>query len=57
MLPLVECQAADEAFLTGTAFGIAGVKSIDGVEVGWPGPLTCQLQAALSELVGLDIAH
>jgi branched-subunit amino acid aminotransferase/4-amino-4-deoxychorismate lyase len=56
-LTLAECQSADEAFLTGTAFGIAGVKSIDGVEIEWPGPLTGQLQATFSKQVGLDIAQ
>jgi branched-chain amino acid aminotransferase len=54
---LIECQSADEAFLTGTAFGLAGVSSIDRVEIGWPGPLTRQLQTAFNELVDLDIAQ
>jgi len=57
LLSLAECQSADEAFLTGTGFGLAGVKSIDGVEIGWPGPLTRQLQAAFSKQVGLNITQ
>jgi len=46
-----------EAMLTGTAFGIAGVKSIDGRELKWPGPVTAALLAAWSELAGLDIVR
>jgi branched-subunit amino acid aminotransferase/4-amino-4-deoxychorismate lyase len=52
---LTECQAADEVFLTGTAFGLAGVQSIDGAKLACPGPVMLRLQSAFYELVGLDI--
>jgi branched-subunit amino acid aminotransferase/4-amino-4-deoxychorismate lyase len=54
-LTLAECQAADEAILTGTAFCMAGVRSMDGVELRWPGPVTQRLLAAWSERVGVTI--
>ena len=46
----------DELMLTGTAFGLAGVRTIDGRELNWPGPVFTKLLAAWSDLVGLDIA-
>jgi branched-subunit amino acid aminotransferase/4-amino-4-deoxychorismate lyase len=54
-LTLAECQAADEALLTGTAFCVAGVRSIDGAELAWPGPVLGRLLAAWNAEVGLDI--
>ena len=44
-----------EAMLTGTGFGIAGVRQIDGLELPWPGPVFRRLLAAWSGLVGIDI--
>jgi branched-chain amino acid aminotransferase len=38
-----DCQCADEAMLTGTAFGLAGVRAINGCEIRWPGPMTLRL--------------
>jgi branched-chain amino acid aminotransferase len=55
-LTLAECQAADEALLTGTAFCVAGVRRLQGVELPWPGLAARQLLAAWSARVGVDIA-
>jgi len=48
---------ADEAFLTSTPFSILPVGRVDNREVNddVPGPVTTQLLAAWSELVGVDI--
>jgi branched-subunit amino acid aminotransferase/4-amino-4-deoxychorismate lyase len=54
-LVLAECQAADEALLTGTAFCVAGVRRLNGVELPWPGPIWHRLLTAWSERVGMDI--
>jgi branched-subunit amino acid aminotransferase/4-amino-4-deoxychorismate lyase len=53
---LADCRDADELFLTGTAFGLAGVSAIDGHAIAWPGPITMRLLAAFSDLAGLNIA-
>jgi branched-chain amino acid aminotransferase len=54
-IPIAAIADMSEAMLAGTAFGIAGVKSIDECELTWPGPITAQLIAAWSDLVGLDV--
>jgi branched-subunit amino acid aminotransferase/4-amino-4-deoxychorismate lyase len=54
-LTLAECQSADEALLAGTAFCVAGVRRLDGVERRWPGPIWRRLLEAWSARVGLDI--
>jgi branched-subunit amino acid aminotransferase/4-amino-4-deoxychorismate lyase len=54
-LTLTECQSADEALLTGTAFCVAGVRSIDGAALPWPGPVLGRLLAAWNAEVGLDL--
>jgi branched-subunit amino acid aminotransferase/4-amino-4-deoxychorismate lyase len=54
-LTLHDCQAADEALLAGTAFCVAGVRRLHGVELPWPGPVWRRLIGAWSEMVGLDI--
>jgi branched-chain amino acid aminotransferase len=54
LLTPAECQQADEAFLTGTAFCLAGVRSINGVGLPWPGPITAALALGWNNLVGLD---
>ncbi|MCS6849868.1 MAG: aminotransferase class IV [Gemmataceae bacterium] len=51
---LPECLRADEAFLTGTAFCLAGVRWLNGREFSWPGPVTQKLMEAWAGLVGLD---
>jgi branched-chain amino acid aminotransferase len=56
MLSLDDCAAADEAMLCGTAFCLAGVRSVAGRPLPWPGPLTQRLLAAFSLKVGVDIA-
>jgi branched-chain amino acid aminotransferase len=54
-LTLGECQTADEAMLAGTAFCVAGVRRLDGVDLPWPGPVWRRLLAAWSARVGVDI--
>ena len=51
--------AITEVLLTGSGFGLAGVRRISAThwERGdsWPGPVLRRLQRAWSELVGVDI--
>lgn len=47
--------SASEAMLTSTPYCLAGVQSLDGHPIPWPGPVLRRLQAAWSERVGLDI--
>src|SRR5207302_2034678 len=54
-LDLTDCLAADEAFLTSTPYGIAGVRALNHVLLPWPGPIVRRLLAAWNECVGLDI--
>ncbi len=54
-LSAAECQGADEALLTSTPYGIAGVRSVDDVELAWPGPVLRRLQQGWSRRAGLDI--
>jgi branched-chain amino acid aminotransferase len=53
-LTVADCQTADEALLTGTAFCLAGVRSINGAILPWPGPVTEALAVAWVRSVGLD---
>lgn len=55
MLTLPDCLTADEALLTSTPFGVAGVSSINGRAIPWPGPILRRLHDAWSNLVGVDI--
>jgi branched-chain amino acid aminotransferase len=51
---MVHVMAAEEAFVTGTAPGIAAVRSIDGRRLdAVPGPVTRKVDAAYRELVGM----
>jgi branched-subunit amino acid aminotransferase/4-amino-4-deoxychorismate lyase len=50
-----DCLTADEAMLCGTAFCLAGVYSIDGQALPWPGPIFERLLAAWNGQAGLDI--
>jgi branched-subunit amino acid aminotransferase/4-amino-4-deoxychorismate lyase len=50
-----ECRNADEAMLTGTSFCLAGVSSIDGVQLRWPGSLFERLLSVWNGRVGLDL--
>src|SRR5262249_18292570 len=54
---LYEVTNADEAFFTGTSFGIMPCTAINGQPIasGRPGELTQKLITAWSEMVGLDI--
>ena len=56
-LLLEELQEAKEAMLCGTAFCLAGVSRVEGVQLPWPGPVTRRLLAAWGERVGVDIAE
>ena len=66
-IPTVECDldlydayTADEAFLTSTSLCICPVSGVNGSAVGngkVPGPVTHQLMAAFSDLVGMDFAE
>ena len=52
----------DEMLLTGSAFGLAGVREFIGTdgqstEFPWPGPMLLKLQSAWSELAGCDITE
>jgi branched-chain amino acid aminotransferase len=63
-LPFAEGAAdfttATEVLLAGSGFGLAGVRRVidrGGMrEYAWPGPVLRRLQAAWSDLVGLDVA-
>jgi branched-chain amino acid aminotransferase len=54
-LTVKDCQEADEAFLTGTSFCLAGVSQLNGHSIPWPGKVFESLLAAWNERVGLDI--
>jgi len=54
-LSLQDCLAADEAMLASTPYCLAGVNSINGVVLPWPGPVWQRLLAAWSRRVGIDI--
>lgn len=51
-----DVQGAEEAFFCATTFVIMPIESIDGRRVGQmaPGPITRELTAAFTDLVGLD---
>jgi len=44
-----ELVLADELFLTGTAAELTPVCEIDDHDLGRPGPITCELQAAFDD--------
>lgn len=52
-----DAYTADEAFLTNTYFQLLPIRSVDRRQVGdgKPGPISRQLLAAWSEMVGMDI--
>ncbi|HEY2783827.1 MAG TPA: aminotransferase class IV [Fimbriiglobus sp.] len=50
-------RSAGEVLLTGTGFGLAGVRRVDDADIPWPGKVGRALVAAWSELVGVDIAR
>jgi branched-subunit amino acid aminotransferase/4-amino-4-deoxychorismate lyase len=54
----VDLADATEVLLAGSGFGLAGVRRVvGGREYDWPGPVLVRLQAAWSDLVGLDIVR
>src|SRR5262245_3765473 len=50
-----QCYTADEALVTNTAYGVAGVSSLNDRKISFPGPLLARLRAAWSARVGRDI--
>jgi branched-chain amino acid aminotransferase len=54
-LTLTDALSADEAMLTSTPYCIAGVSSLDGYTLPWPGPIFTRLLSAWSDRVGLSI--
>ncbi len=54
-IALTDCYSADEALLTCTSYCIAGVRSINGREIPWPGTMLKRLVEAWSTEVGMDI--
>jgi branched-chain amino acid aminotransferase len=54
-IPAVDIPEMSETMLSGTAFGIAGVRQINGHDLPWPGPVFRKLLGAWSDLVGVDI--
>jgi branched-chain amino acid aminotransferase len=58
-VPLGEVRYASEAFLSSSAATLLPVSHVGGEKVGttFPGPVSSQLTAAWSQLVGIDIAQ
>ena len=54
-LGLEDCYTADEALVTSTPYGVAGVAAINGRRLSFPGPVLSRLHAAWSRMVGRDI--
>jgi branched-subunit amino acid aminotransferase/4-amino-4-deoxychorismate lyase len=54
-LRLEDCYSADEALLTSTPFGVAGVSALNGRPIPWPGRLLQRLHDSWSAEVGMDI--
>jgi branched-subunit amino acid aminotransferase/4-amino-4-deoxychorismate lyase len=50
-----DCRAADEAMVTSTPYCLAGVRSIDGAQIRWPGHVYERLQAGWNDLAGIDL--
>jgi branched-subunit amino acid aminotransferase/4-amino-4-deoxychorismate lyase len=55
-LQVDDCLSADEALLTSTPYGVAGVSRINGHSIPWPGPILKRLLAKWNSRVGIDIA-
>jgi branched-chain amino acid aminotransferase len=50
-----QCYTADEALVTSTAYGVAGVCEVNARLIPHPGPLLSRLRIAWSGRVGRDI--
>jgi branched-chain amino acid aminotransferase len=50
-----DCRFAAEAILTSTSFCIAGVRSVDGCILKWPGPIYERLQSEWNARAGFDL--
>src|SRR5262249_21739352 len=55
-LSVDDCLAADEALLTSTPYGLAGVSRLNAQPLPWPAPTLTRLQQAWNKIVGIDIA-
>ena len=56
-LTVDDCLAADELLVTCTTWCIAGVSALNNRQMQWPGPVLTRLQAAWSEVIGLDFVR
>jgi branched-chain amino acid aminotransferase len=54
-LGVEECRQADEALLTSTPYCLAGVRSVEGVSLTFPGPVYRRLLEGWNRLVQCDI--
>jgi branched-chain amino acid aminotransferase len=54
-LTIADCRGADEALLTSTPYGVAGVRSLDGAALPWPGPMYRRLLDAWGRITRMDI--
>jgi hypothetical protein len=43
--------------ICGTAFGVAGVRHVQGHDIPWPGPILRRLLAAWSQVVEMDLSR
>jgi branched-subunit amino acid aminotransferase/4-amino-4-deoxychorismate lyase len=51
-----DCRNANEAMLTCSSYGVAGVSRIDDTQITWPGPVFQRLLDTFGKRVGLDVA-
>lgn len=52
-----EAAEADEILLTGTMFGVAGVGSLDGRRLDWPGPVYQKMMKLWEDEVGFNLSQ
>jgi branched-chain amino acid aminotransferase len=52
-----DCITADEAMLSSTPYCIAGVRSVDGISLPWPGPVFLRLLEGWNALAGFDVGR
>jgi branched-chain amino acid aminotransferase len=56
-LTVDDCLTAEEAMLASTPYCLAGVRSIQGAPIPWPGPAFRRLLGAWGRRVGLDVSR
>ena len=54
LFTIQDAMAAEEAMLSSTPYCLAGVRSIEGKDLPWPGPIFCRLADAWTRRVGVD---